>query len=240
MKRILLFLALLITTFAFSQQKRIKYTAKLQSADEEKYPGAIILIGNVRMMHEGATLDCQKALYYRKKNLFKALGEVIIEQGDSIIQYSDYADYNGNTKQALSWGNVEMNDPTMKLKTDTLHFDRVNQKLLYKTGGTIQDQTNTLKSIGGTYLLRKKKFIAKSNVTVKNPDNNLESNHLEYYTNSGVAYLYGASTVTNNKNNNKLYSERGFYNTKTDVSYFVKNAKLFLKERTIEDKFNSN
>ncbi|MCH3882045.1 MULTISPECIES: OstA-like protein [Tenacibaculum] len=234
MKRIFLFLALFITAYTFSQQKRINYTAKIQSADEDKYPGAIILIGNVHMIHEGVTLDSQKALYYRDKNLFKALGEVIIEQGDSIIQYSDYADYNGNTKQAVSWGNVEMNDPTMKLKTDTLHFDRINQKLFYKTGGTIQDKTNTLKSIGGTYLLRNKKFIAKSNVTVTNPENNLESNHLEYYTNTGIAYLYGPSTVTNNKNKNKLYSERGFYNTKTDVSYFVKNAKLFLKERTIE------
>ena len=36
------------------------------------------------------------------------------------------------------------------------------------------------------------------------------------------------------KDNNKIYSERGFYNTKTDISHFVKNAKLYLKERTVE------
>ncbi len=234
MKRIFFFFILFTSYTLFSQGKRIHYTSKIQYQDEEKYPGAIVLIGNVNMVHDGATLNCQKALYYRDKNLFKAIGEVVIEQGDSIIQYSHYADYNGSTKQALSWGNVEMNDPTMKLTTDTLRFDRVNQKLFYRTGGIIRDKTNTLKSIGGTYLLKKNKFIARSNVTITNPDNNIESNHLEYYTNSGLAYLYGASTITNNKNKNKLYSERGFYNTKTDISYFVKNAKLFLKERTIE------
>ena len=36
------------------------------------------------------------------------------------------------------------------------------------------------------------------------------------------------------KNSNKIYCERGFYNTRTDISHFVKNAKLFLKQRTIE------
>ena len=35
-----------------------------------------------------------------------------------------------------------------------------------------------------------KKFVAKSNVTVVNPENNLESNHLEYYTSTGIAYLF--------------------------------------------------
>ncbi len=28
--------------------------------------------------------------------------------------------------------------------------------------------------------------------------------------------------------------KRGFYNTKTDISHFVKKAKLYLKERTVE------
>jgi len=52
---------------------------------------------------------------------------------------------------------------------------------------------------------------------------------LDYYTNSGLTYFYGPTTITNSKNKNSIYSERGFYNTKTDISHFVKNAKLFLK-----------
>ncbi len=218
----------------YSQAKKIKILSTQQAtADEEKYPGATILIGKVKMEHEGATLDCQRALLYKKENIFKALGEVVIEQGDSIIQYSDFAIYNGDTKKAKSWGNVEINDKEMKLTTDTLHFDRVNQLLYYPNGGTIRDKKNTLKSIKGTYFLKDKKFTAKSKVTVVNPENNLESDHLDYYTNSNLAYLYGPSTVTNLKDSTKIYSERGFYDTNTDISYFVKNAKLFLKERTI-------
>ena len=234
LKKIFLLSFLLYITTGFSQAKKIKILSTQQAlTDEAKYPGATLLIGNVKMEHEGATLDCQRALLYKKENIFKALGEVVIEQGDSIIQYSDFTLYNGNTKKAKSWGNVEINDKEMKMSTDTLHFDRQNQILYYPNGGTIRDKKNTLKSIKGTYFLRDKKFTAKSKVTVVNPDNNLESDHLDYYTNSNLAYLYGPSTVTNLKDSTKVYSERGFYDTNTDISYFVKNAKLFLKERTI-------
>ena len=219
---------------SFSQSKNIQILSTQQiTADESKYPGATLLIGNVKMQHEGATLDCKRALLYKDKNLFKAFGEVVIEQGDSIIQYSDFATYNGNTKKAKSWGNVEINDKEMKLKTDTLHFDRVQQLLYYPTTGIIRDKKNTLKSTKGTYFLRDKKFTAKSKVSVVNTENHLKSEHLDYYTNTNLAYLYGPSTVTHLKDSTKIYSERGFYNTNTDVSYFVKNATLFLKDRTV-------
>ncbi|WP_370425088.1 OstA-like protein [Tenacibaculum dicentrarchi] len=234
MKKLFLFSFLIISIASFSQAKKIKIlSTQLSTTDQEKYPDATILIGNVKMAHEGATLECKRALLYQKENIFKALGEVIIEQGDSIIQYSDFVLYNGNTKKATSWGNVEINDKEMKLSTDTLHFDRKNQLLYYPNRGTICDKKNVLKSIRGTYFLKEKKFTAKSKVSVVNPQNKLESDHLDYYTNSNLAYLYGASTITNLKDSTKVYCERGFYNTNTDVAYFVKNAKLFLKERTI-------
>lgn len=222
-------------SISFSQEKKkIEYEAEIQEADEEKFPGATVLIGNVKMKHEGVDLTCQQALYYRKENFFKAIGNVFIKQGDTITQTSDYADYDANSKQALSWGNVVLTDPTMVLTTDTLQFDRINQKLYYQSYGTIKDETNTLKSKNGNYYLETKKFIATTRVTVVNPEHNLESNHLDYYTETGLAYLYGPSTITNTENQNRIYCERGFYNTKTDISHFVKNAKIFLKERTIE------
>ncbi len=234
LKKLFLLTLLLFSIGSYSQAKIIKILSTDQSiSDDEKYPGAKVLIGNVKMKHEGATLESKFALFYQKENIFKAVGDVVIEQGDSIIQYSDFALYNGNTKIAKSWGHVEINDKEMKLSTDTLYFDRKEQILFYPSGGTIRDKKNTLKSTRGTYFLQDKKFTAKTKVTVVNPDNNLESDHLDYYTNTNLAYLYGPSTVTNLKDSTKIYSERGFYDTNTDISYFVKNAKLFLKERTV-------
>ena len=235
MKRFFFLLLIIFTSISFSQEKRkIEYYAEQQEADEEKYPGATMLLGNVKMSHEGIDLTCQRALYYKKENFFKAIGNVFIKQGDTITQTSDYADYDANSKQVLSWGNVVLKDPTMTLTTDTLQFDRINQKLYYNTYATIKDATNTLKSKVGNYYLENKKFIATTRVTVVNPEHNLVSDHLDYYTETGFTYLWGPSTITNTKNSNKIYCEKGFYNTKTDISYFVKNAKLYLKERTVE------
>jgi lipopolysaccharide export system protein LptA len=210
------------------------YSAAQQYVDEEQWPGATVLIGNVKMTHDGAVLTCKQALFYQKENFFKALQNVVIKQGDTITQTSDYLDYDANSKQALSWGNVILKDSEMTLTSDTLQFDRLNQKLYYQSFATIKDKTNTLKSKNGNYYLETKKFTATTKVTLINPEHHLASNHLDYYTSSGFAYLYGPSTITNTENKNKMYCERGFYNTKTDISYFVKNAKITLKERTIE------
>ena len=234
MKNLFLLLLCILSTTIQSQNKKIKIiSSDISTVDQEKYPGATILIGNVKIAHEGATLDCKRALLYKEKNIFKAVGEVVIEQGDSIIQYSDFTNYNGNTKIVKSWGNVEVNDKEMKLSTDTLYFDRTKQLLYYPSKGKIKDPKNTLTSNRGTYYLDNKKFTAKSKVYVVNPENTLESDHLDYYTNNKLAYLYGPSTITDLKDSTRIYSERGFYDTNTDISYFVKNTKLFSKEKTL-------
>ncbi len=235
MNKILLFVILLTTLKIAPQAKKIKIlSSRISTFDKERYPGAAILIGDVEVAHEGVTLNCKRALLYRDQNIFKAAGEVVIEQGDSIIQYSDFANYNANTKIAKSWGNVEVNDKEMKLITDTLYFDRVKQILYYPSSGMIRDKKNILNSNKGTYYLQDKKFTATTQVKVVNPENELNSNHLNYYTNSNLAYVYGPSTIISLKDSTKIYAEKGFFDTNTGISYFVKNAKLFLKERTVE------
>jgi lipopolysaccharide export system protein LptA len=236
LKKILLLILLCFSVVSFSQQKRkIKILeSELSYTDEDKHPGATILIGKVKIQHAGAILNCQKAFYYREENFFKAIGNVLINQGDTIKQTSDYVDYDADTKQAISWGNVVLRDPKMTLTTDTLYFDREKQKLFYRDNATIKDETNTLKSKNGNYYLENKKFTATTKVNITNPDNNIDSDRLDYYTNSGHAYLYGSSTITNKQDGNKIYTEEGFYNTKTDISHFVKNTTLYLDDRTIE------
>ena len=70
LKRIFFLFLILIPLFANTQIKKIIYSAKIQDTNEEKYPGATLLIGNVIMNHEGAILTCQQALYYKKENFF--------------------------------------------------------------------------------------------------------------------------------------------------------------------------
>ncbi len=229
----LLLLFYLFSTIALSQSKRISIVHSDNSTiDEEKLPGATVLLGNVFIKHEGISLQCKKAVHYTKENYIKAYGNVILKQGDTITQRSEYTEYNGNTNKALSWGNVIIKDPKMTLSTDTLQFDRSKQVLFYRTGAKIRDSINVLTSTTGNYYMQNNKFQAISNVIITNPDYVLESNHLDYYTNSGKAYLYGASTIKSK--NNYISCEKGFYDTNQNISHFTKNALIIYKDREIK------
>ncbi len=234
MKNNIIYLTFLFfTVFAFSQGKRINIIHSDNSTiDEEKLPGATVLLGNVHIRHEGISLKCKKAVHYTKDNYIKAYGNVVLNQGDTIHQNSQYTEYNGNTKKALSWGDVIIRDPKMTLSTDTLYFDRNKQYVYYRDGATIKDSINVLTSNSGNYYLQNNKFQALSNVVITNPDYILESNHLDYYTDNGKAYLYGPSTITSDKN--LIYCEKGFYDTQANISHFTKNARITYDDREIK------
>ncbi|MDP4704229.1 MAG: hypothetical protein NWS05_04150, partial [Polaribacter sp.] len=98
MKKLLVSFLIFFSVISFSQEKKkLTYKAEIQEVNDEKFPGANILIGNVKMIHDGVELTCQQALYYQKQNFFKAFGNVFIKQGDTITQTSDYADYDANS-----------------------------------------------------------------------------------------------------------------------------------------------
>lgn len=232
MKKILFVVIIFVSISGFSQTKKIKILSADNTFVKPEYPGATISVGNVFIEHEGATLRCDKAYIYQEKKLVKSMGNVVINQGDTIVQTSKYADYDANSKIATSWGNVVLKDDMMTLQTDTLKFNRETQQLYYKSGGTITDATNVLKSRIGDYYLRTKKFQAFTNVVVTNIDSKVVSNHLDYYTNTGIADLHGPSTITSKQNS--IYTEKGHHNSKTNISHFLKNSKIFYNDRTIE------
>jgi len=226
-------LCFLISIVCAAQGKRIQIIhSDNSSIDEVNLPGATILLGNIVIRHQGIKLNCKKAIHYKNANFIKAYGDVVLNQGDSIIQTSQYTEYDGNNQQALSWGNVVIKDPKMTLSTDTLNFDRSKQLLYYKYGATIKDSINILTSDIGNYYLENNKFQALSDVQLTNPDYVLESNHLDYYTDSGKAFLYGSSTITSDKN--FIYCEKGFYDTKQNVSHFTKNARIEYDDKEIK------
>lgn len=207
-------------------------SADLIFINEDKYPGATIGLGNVFIEVDGGTLQCKKAILHNESNYLEAIGQVVLKQGDTISQTSKYVNYDGRTKQALSWGNVVLKNQSMTIETDTLHFDRISQQLFYQNGATIKDQNNTLKSKNGYYFLANHKFQAKTNVEIVNKDFTLNSNHLDYFTNSGLAYLYGKSTIKGKES--FISGEKGFSNTKAGTSYFTKNSYILYKDRKIE------
>ena len=77
-----------------------------------------------------------------------------------------------------------------------------------------------------------KKYQFQDSVLIKNPDYTLESTRLDYYTNSKNAYMYGPSTITGE--DYTLYCERGFYDTRVEQGYGIRNTEIHYNDRIIE------
>ena len=152
-----------------------------------------------------------------------------MEQGDTITMTSQYAEYNGTTQFAFASGNVHMRNPQTSLQTDTLFFDRIKQQAYYRSGGTIRDSSSVLKSRIGRYYLEDDKYSFASKVVITNPDYVLTSNQLDFYSGTGNAFFYGPTTIKSESST--IYAERGFYDTRGDTGYFVKNSRIDYENR---------
>ncbi|WP_245984143.1 OstA-like protein [Gillisia mitskevichiae] len=220
----------------YSQEsKKIDYTSDRTLKDEIKYPGAIILskvTNQVHFIHEGIEIWCDQAIHYDQANFFKAYGNVRMQQGDTVTMQSKYAEYNGTTQFAFASGNVKMSRPQSSIETDTLFFDRVKQQAYYRSGGTVRDTASVLTSRIGRYYMDQDKYSFLSNVKVTNPKYTINSQQLDFYSESGAAYLYGPTTIVSETST--VYCERGFYDTRGDVGYFVKNSRIDYENRILE------
>lgn len=239
-QHILSFLLLLYAGVLAAQptQEKEKTKVDIQSGYLERkpeLPDAFIYTkdteGQVYIVHEGIEMWCDQAYVYLKDNFVKAYGEVKIKQADTITMNSNYAEYNGNTQFAFASGKVVFKEPKTTLKTDTLYFDRVKQQAYYRSGGTVIDTASTLTSRIGRYYAESKKYQFISAVKIVNPKYTVNSQQLNFYSETGGAYLYGPSTIVSDAST--VYCERGYYDTRGDTGYFVKNSKVDYESRTL-------
>ncbi|MEM9078254.1 MAG: OstA-like protein [Bacteroidota bacterium] len=216
------------------KQINIVYGANF-TKDEAQFPGASIFSKDderqVQFEHQGADLWCDIAIFYAQENKLKAIGNIRLQQGDSVELNSGKIDYDGNTKLAKAWENVDLTNGQMRLTTDTLYFDREKQESYYRSGGKVVDSVNVLTSKIGTYFMTPKKYQFQNDVHIDNPDYILDSAQLDYYTTSKNAYMYGPSTITGEEY--KIYCERGFYDTKIEKGYGIKNTRIDYNNKII-------
>lgn len=221
-----------------TEPEKEKQKVDIKSGYLEKkpeFPDAVIYTkdntGQVYIVHEGVEMWCDQAFVYTKDNFVKAYGKVKIIQADTITMTSKYAEYNGNTQFAFASGDVLFKEPKTTLQTDTLYFDRIKQQAFYRSGGKVIDTASVLTSRIGRYFAETKKYQFLSNVEIKNPDYTVISEQLDFYSETGGAYLYGKSTIVNE--NSTIYCERGYYDTRKNTGYFVKNSRVDYNNRIL-------
>ena len=204
--------------------------------DQDAFPGANILFKNsdkrVILFHDGALIESDLAYFYAKENFFKATGDVVFTQGDSLRMTCNKIEYNGYTKVALAQGDVFLKRPDMSLRTEKLNIDRVKNEAFYNSKGIVIDSSSTLTSNQGMYFINKKKYRFKSNVIIDNPEYEVNSDQLDYYTELNQAYLFGNSSIIGDTYTIKC--ERGFYDLDREKGVFKKNATLYYDNKIIK------
>ena len=217
------------------KQIEIEYAPYMDIVEDK--PGATILTRNnssqVHVKHKGIELWCNEAIYYGNEDFIEAFGNVSVKQGDSINMTSKYVEYSGKTQLAYASGDVVLIDPDSKLYTDVLHFDRIRQQAYYnQKGKVVRDTSGTITSTRGRYYMTSKKYQFVDNVKLVNPEYIIDTEQLDFYTESGFAFLYGPTTITSEAS--VIYCERGYYNTNNDTGYFVKKSKINYNDRIVE------
>ena len=234
---VLIFILTAIISLKAQEKKIIEIRqAGGSKQDQETFPGANILFKNldkrVILFHDGALIESDLAYFYAKENFFKATGDVVFTQGDSLRMTCNKIEYNGDTKITLAQGDVFLKRPDMSLKTEKLNIDRVKNEAFYNSKGVVIDSSSTLTSNQGVYFINKKKYRFKSNVIIDNPEYEVNSDQLDYYTELNQAYLFGDSKIIGDTYTIKC--ERGFYDLEREKGVFKKNATLYYDNKIIK------
>lgn len=236
MRTLYFFILLFLFSFpTYSQDKNkiIIHHADFSDRNQAELPDATILRGNISAEHNGILLSCNKAYYFEKENYIKLLGDVQMNQGDTLFMDSKFAEYNALNGFAYAEGNVVVRSPDSTLETDTLRFNRNEEIIYYNTPGTIINKGNILKSKSGKYFLREKKFQFFTAVTITTTQGTIvKSNHLDFYEIPEHAYVFGPSTITSEED--YIYTENGYYDVKNDIGKMIKNSYIWYDNRKIE------
>ena len=227
-----LFMLFLVQMYAFqptkrkAEDKRIHFTSDRLYHDASISRDGDILIGNVRITHDGMILTCDSAVVYENSHSFLAYGSVNMTQGDSISLKGDSLYYDGTQEFAQVFDNVEMRHGTLTLYTDILNYDRRNDRGFYDTGGKIVDRKMQLTSDNGEYFTNTKTAVFHYNVLLTNDaKDSLVTDTLYYDANIKLAHAIGPSNIMSGKST--IYTEDGYYSTTDGKAQMYQRPILF-------------
>jgi lipopolysaccharide export system protein LptA len=180
------------------------------------------LTGQVQIRHNETLMRCDSAHHSPDTQEFTAFSRVHVEQGDTLNLYGDYLYYTGRTERALVRGNVELIDKETHLYTDEIDYDLKNKVARYDKRGRIINADNTLTSIHGVYYVADNLFHFKDSVKIVNPDYVMTADTMDYNTKTEISYFTGPTEMKGDSI--YLYCEKGWYDTKNEVTSVWKNA----------------
>lgn len=188
-------------------------------------------IGKVNIKHNEIIMWCDSAHYSPDRNQVKAYSKIHIQQGDSLDLFGDYLYYDGKLELANVRDNVELIDKETHLYTDAIDYDVKNKIARYNNRGRITNAENTLTSIVGVYYVSESLFHFKDSVKIVNPDYVMTADTMDYNTETETSFFTGPTEVIGDSL--YLYCEKGWYDTKNEITSIWKKALINNKKQII-------
>ncbi|MBE0668346.1 MAG: organic solvent tolerance protein OstA, partial [Bacteroidales bacterium] len=182
------------------------------------------LLGNVSLKHNDLFMTCDSAWYYDETNQVFAYSNIHIQQGDTLHIYGRYLSYNGDTGKAVMTDDVELVDRETQLFTRQIDYDVNTQVAVYNDGGRILNGENILTSITGIYYSNRKMMHFRDSVKIVNPDFIMTADTMRYNTLDEIVWFAGPTEAIGDSI--YIYCEKGWSDTRNDVSQLMKNAVL--------------
>ncbi len=224
-------------------QRKTKTTDEriyLEHADELNYDihgpnaDAQFLRGHVAIRHKGMRLTCDSAYLYEQTNSFRALGHVVMKQGDTLTLVSERGYYDGYAEMAHAWDNVILTHRASKLYCDTLDYDRLYSFAdAYGSAGIkLTSKKDVLTSDWGRYHTDTRQADFYYNVVLTNDKGlRIDTDTLHYYEPKTLAHATGPSVITSK--GSKVNTLNGYYNTSTERSELYSRSTVINGSRTI-------
>jgi lipopolysaccharide export system protein LptA len=214
----LLFACTVAHAFAEKRKVEIKYAdfwRSLKRGDETINR----LIGNVLLMHNGATMTCDSAYIY-PDNHFEAFSRVMVSK-DTTWLFGDYMDYQSSADVGKVRGRlVTLLDGKTRLRTQFLDFNTATNTAVFTKGGTIDNGQNLLESDKGCYYSSQKLAIFNSKVEMKNEEYRIKSDSLHYLTEQDIATFFQQTYIWHE---DVFMSFRQGYYSKPNDHFFMSN-----------------
>lgn len=222
---ILAIIVLCISSIHGQGGRKILYRADMGYYDEEAYPGAQRLIGNVKFKQDNVIGYCDSAYLYEADNYIIAFGNPVrFVISDSIRLFGQRATYDGNIRQASISGLVRLENGKSYLLSDSLFYDLNIDCGFYVTGGQIFNEADTLTSQIGKYYTNTDDAYLHQNVLLRSSSYQMDCDSLRYNAASKIAFFISPTHLVNEENT--IFTDRGLYNTEADVSILYGNVQL--------------
>ncbi len=177
------------------------------------------LSGNVRLRQQDILIFCDTAIIDGDDAIL--MGNVVIQQGDSVKVFSDSTHYRADTKIADLYENVVLENGKQQLFTKKMRYNATTKVAEYHTGATMSNGKSQLKSRHGYYHVNDKQVFFKGDVLATDPEFTMRTDTMEFNSETQVVRFVAPTIIS--QPNSKIYTEGGFYDIENNFAEFDTN-----------------